>query len=335
MLNTRIVVTRNGGQDVLEVVEESLRAPNRGEIRIKVQIVGVALADIMRREGVYPMSPVPPFTPGYDAVGTVEELGEDVDQYAKGDKVCVLFDGTGGYAAYVYAKVQDLVKVPESVDPAQAAAIILNYVTAYQMLHRLAKVKEGDSILVHGASGGVGTALLELGKLAKVKMYGTASSAKHPIVSRYGATPIDYRTEDFVEVLGGLAPGGVEAVFDPIGGSNWQRSIQTLSSKGRFIGYGYTSVLSEANPEEWIKDWKIFSGIKQTQSGNGVYLYSITTLRKEQPEWFHEDLSLLFKWLEQGKISPIVSHKIPLREAANAHRIIEEFEAVGKVVLTV
>jgi NADPH:quinone reductase-like Zn-dependent oxidoreductase len=333
MLNERIIVTQYGGPAKLAVVEEALREPGEGEIRIKVQSAGVALADIMRREGVYPGSPTPPFTPGYDAVGIVDEIGKGMEQYFIGDKVGVFYNGVGGYAAYVYARAEEVFRVPSSVDPVQAVTVILNYVTAYQMLHRLAKVAAGDKVLVHGASGGVGTALLELGRLANVTVFGTASLAKHHIVTAYGATPIDYKNEDFVEVVQRLAPGGVDAVFDPIGGDNWSRSFQTLGYNGRFVGYGYTSILGQDNSDVWVKDWSALSGAQRTESGHPAHLYSITTLRKEQPDWFLEDIAVLFSMLEKMEINPLVSHRVPLREAARAQQLLEQSLAAGKVVL--
>lgn len=333
MVNTRVQVSRYGGPDVLEVVEEPLRAPGIGEVRIKVECAGVALADIMRREGLYPASPVPPFTPGYDVVGIVDELGEDVQQFAKGERVAVLFNGVGGYAAYVYVKADELVPVPVEVDAALAASVILNYVTAYQMLHRIAKVSEGERILIHGASGGVGTALLELGKLAKLQMFGTASAAKHEIVAAYGATPIDYRNEDFVSVLREHAPEGIDAVFDPIGGDNWSRSFETLSDAGRFVGYGYTSILQDGDINDWVADWTGLAAKNRTEHGQPVYLYSATTLKQERMDWFREDLQHLFKMLQQGKLNPVISHRVPLQEAAHAQQLLEKSLAVGKVVL--
>jgi NADPH:quinone reductase-like Zn-dependent oxidoreductase len=333
MFNRRVIVSRYGGPDVLQVVEEPLLSPQKGELRIKVQSAGVALADIMRREGLYPNSPTPPFTPGYDAVGVVDELGEGARQYSIGDKVGVLFHGTGGYAEYVYATEQEVFPVPESMDPAEAVAVILNYVTAYQMLHRIAQVSEGDRILVHGASGGVGTALLELGRLAGLTMYGTASSAKHRIVSQYGAMPIDYRNEDFVEVLKSLAPEGIDAVFDPIGGENWQRSFETLSHAGRFVGYGFTSVLAGAGSEDWMKTWKAVAETGQTDKGTPASLYSITSWHKDNPEWFAEDVRSLFSLLERGEIHPLISHRIPLHEAARAQQLLGQSLSIGKVVL--
>jgi NADPH:quinone reductase-like Zn-dependent oxidoreductase len=333
MLNTRLIVSRYGGPEVIEVIEEPLRKPLKGEVRVKVQSAGVALADIMRREGVYPLSPTPPFTPGYDVVGTVDELGEEVKGLWIGDKIAVLFNGTGGYAQYVYAQAEELVPVAAHIDAAEAVAVILNYVTAYQMLHRIAKVSEGERILIHGASGGVGTALLELGKLAGLTMFGTASAAKHQTVSHYGAAPIDYRNEDFVDVLRLQAPEGMDAVFDPIGGPNWERSMQTLSKNGRFVGFGYTSIFEQGDQNDWVNDWTSLSARNTTDGGNPIYMYSITSLKKERLDWFREDLQFLFSLLEEGKINPLISHRIPLREAAHAQELLEKSMSVGKIVL--
>lgn len=148
MPNTRVVVTRYGGPEVLTAVEEPLRSPRAGEVRVRVAAAGVALADVMRREGVYPGSPTPPFTPGYDVVGVVDEVGDGVDGFSPGDRVAVFFNGIGGYASHVWATVDDLYPVPVQLDPVLAVASILNYVTAYQMLHRIARVAAGESILV-------------------------------------------------------------------------------------------------------------------------------------------------------------------------------------------
>ncbi|MGE7676163.1 medium chain dehydrogenase/reductase family protein [Lysinibacillus sp. NPDC094403] len=328
-MNTRVIVTRYGGPQVIDVIEEPLRKPERGEIRVKVEAAGVALADIMRREGKVPLSPIPPFTPGYDAIGIVDELGEGVQKYLVGDKVAVFFNGTGGYASYVYAMDDEVVGIPAHIDSVTAVAAILNYVTAYQMLHRIAKVAEGERILIHGASGGVGTALLELGKLAKLEMYGTASLAKHSIVSQYGAMPIDYRNEDFVDALRIQAPEGMDTVFDPIGGRNYERSMKTLSKNGRFIGYGYTSILQQEDSEEW----ESLAGNRTTGKGNPIYLYSITSLKKERLDWFKEDVRFLLSLLEEGKINPLISYRLPLREAAHAQELLEKSISVGKVVL--
>ncbi|REE83892.1 NADPH:quinone reductase-like Zn-dependent oxidoreductase [Paenibacillus taihuensis] len=333
MMNARVVVTEYGGPEKLKVVEEPLRPVQRDEVLVRVLSAGVALADVMRREGKYPGSPRVPFTPGYDAVGVVEELGEDVSYVRKGERVAVFYNGTGGYAAYVYAKSDELYPVPDQLDASLAVAILLNYVTAYQMLHRFANVAEGERILIHGASGGTGTALLELGRLAGAKMFGTASKAKHDTVAHYGAVPIDYRREDFVQAVRERAPEGMDAAFDPIGGDNWERSFQTLHPNGRFVGYGYTSVLGQGDSSQWMKDWASMAANRTTPKGNPAYLYSVTTLRMEHPEWFREDLKHLFQLLADGRISPIIAARIPLREAAQAHQLLETSQITGKIVL--
>lgn len=333
MLNSKVTVTRYGGPEVLLVVQEPLREAQPGEVLVKVRTAGVALADIMRREGLYPHSPVPPFTPGYDAIGVVAGVGADVQGFATGEDVAVFFNGTGGYSTYVYAHPDELVSIPAGLDSVKAVAVILNYVTAYQMLHRIARVSEGESILIHGASGGVGTALLELGKISGLHMYGTASLPKHPIVAQFGATPIDYRNEDFVSVLRQRAPEGMDAVFDPIGGPNWGRSLQTLSKKGRFVGYGYSSVLNGGDANDWINNWSKFANEKTTERGNPIHLYSVTALKKDRVDWFQEDLRHLFSMLADGKINPVIARQIPLQEAAKAHELLEKSASTGKIVL--
>ncbi|GAV12669.1 medium chain dehydrogenase/reductase family protein [Paenibacillus sp. chi10] len=333
MWNIKMTVTEYGGPEMLQAVQEPLRAPDADEVRVKVQSAGVALADIMRREGLYPMSPEVPFVPGYDAVGMVDAVGAGVEQYAVGDRVAVFFNGTGGYASHVYARMDEVVPIPAAIDATEAAACMLNYVTAYQMLHRIANVSEGERILIHGASGGVGTALLNLGRLAKLEMYGTASGAKHQVVAAYGALPIDYQADDFVEVLASIAPEGMAAVFDPIGGSNWERSMRTLGSNGRFVGYGYTSVLEQGHNNNWVKDWTGVAARGTTESGNPVHMYSITALKKERLDWFREDVQAVMSLLEAGKIHPLISHRIPLQEAAYAQNLLQESRSVGKIIL--
>lgn len=333
MISARVVVTEYGGTDVLKLALEPLRKPHRGELLIQVEYSGVALADLMRREGLYPSTPQPPFTPGYDAIGIVIEKGEGVTAFAIGDRVAVFMDGLGGYASYLYAPVGEVIPVPASLDPASALSILLNYVTAYQMLHRFACVSEGNRVLIHGASGGVGTALLELGKLAKLKMFGTASAQKHSVVTSYGAYAIDYRQEDFAQVLSEQAPEGMDAVFDPIGGRNWDRSMRTLHRRGIFIGYGYTSVFSQKEENDWAARWQALTEAGTTANGNPVHLYSITTLKKERPEWFFEDVQHLFSLLLHGMIQPLISHRIPFHEVARAHELLETSKATGKIVL--
>src|SRR5512146_3122100 len=197
MRQTRIVVTRYGGPDALRVLEEECPEPKDGEVRVRVLAAGVSLPDLMAREGVHPETPPLPFTPGWDLVGVVDRLGDGASGIEPGQTVAAL-PIHGAYAELVCLPQRELVPVPAGLDAAEAVSLILNYVTAYQMLHRSAKVRLRQRVLVHGAAGGVGTALLQLGQLAGLEMYGTCSSRGASTVSNQGAIPIDYRHQDFV-----------------------------------------------------------------------------------------------------------------------------------------
>src|SRR5262252_811672 len=164
MRHTRISVTHYGGPDELRVVEEECPEPKRGEVRVRVLAAGVALPDVMMREGIHPETPRLPFTPGWDLVGAVDRLGAGVSGIEPGQIVAAL-PIHGAYAEFICLPPRELVPVPSGLDPAEGVSLVLNYITAYQMLHRSARVKPGQRVLIHGASGGVGTALLQLGRL--------------------------------------------------------------------------------------------------------------------------------------------------------------------------
>jgi NADPH2:quinone reductase len=216
--HTRIIVTHYGGPDALEVVEEEIPEPQDGEVRVKLRAAGVSLPEIMAREGVHPETPLVPFTPGWDLVGVVDRLGDGVSGIEPGQIVAAM-PISGAYAEFVCLRQRELVPVPAGLDAAEAVSLVLNYITAYQMLHRSAKVRPGQSALIHGAAGGVGSALLQLGRLAKVEMYGTCSSRGASAVSALGSIPIDYQHQDFVEEIHRLTSEGVNVVFDSIGGT--------------------------------------------------------------------------------------------------------------------
>src|SRR5512134_2886496 len=232
MRYTRIIVTHYGGPDALRVIEEECPEPKDGEARVRVLAAGVSLPDLMAREGIHPETPPVPFTPGWDLVGLVDRLGDGVSALEPGQMVAAL-PISGAYTEYVCLPQRELVPVPSGLNPAEAVSLILNYVTAYQMLHRSAKVKAAQRVLIHGASGGVGTALLQLGRLAALEMYGTCSSRGAPAVSDLGATPIDYHERDFVEEIRRLTGEGVDAVFESIGGTHIWRSRKALRPGGR------------------------------------------------------------------------------------------------------
>ena len=214
MKHTRIIVTHYGGPDALRVVEEECPEPKDGEVRVRVLAAGVSLPDIMAREGVHPETPRLPFTPGWDLVGVVDRLGDGVSGIEPGQIVAAM-PISGAYAEFVCLPQRELVPVPSGLDAAEAVSLVLNYITAYQMLHRSAKVRPGQRVLIHGAAGGVGTALLQLGRLAGLEMYGTCSSRGAPAVSDLGGIPIDYQHQDFVKEIHRLTSEGVDVVFDP------------------------------------------------------------------------------------------------------------------------
>jgi len=232
-----IVVTKRGPPENLQITECDLRDPSAKEVRVKVLATCVCLPDVQNRYGLSPFASKVPFVPGYAIIGVVDAAGPGVKQVAPGVRVAAYLM-VGGYAEYVYLRENLIIPVPPSLDPAEAVPLLLNYLTAYQALHRSAKVRAGDKVLIIGASGGCGTAFLDLGRLAKLTMYGIASKSKHPILVEYGATPIDYRTEDYVEVIRRAEPGGLDAVFDGMGGNYIDRAFPLLRRGGVLVEYG-------------------------------------------------------------------------------------------------
>ncbi len=329
----KVILNEFGGPQVLQVVEEAaLPEPEAGEVRIKVLAASATFTDTMVRKGIYyGFKETPPLSPGYDMVGVVDKLGADVTGFKIGQMVADL-TVFGAYTEYMLRPAASLVHVPEDLDPAEAVSMVLSYVTAYQMLHRIAKVQRGQKILVHGAGGAVGTAMLELGRLLDLEMYGTASKPKHELVKSLGGTPIDYKSEDFLVKM--QAIGGVDAAFDAIGGDNFKRSFKSLKKGGMLVAYGfYNQAMGRGGsvPMAYMKValWNILPNGRKTS------FYSIGDLRKKHPEWFKEDLGALFGLLKEGKIKPSIERRMKLEDAAQAHELIEQAAVKGRIVLMV
>ena len=343
MKNTRIIVTHYGGPDALQVVDEECPEPDPGEVRVRVQAAGVSLPDVMAREGIHPETPEVPYTPGWDLVGVVDRLGHGVSGIAPGQIVAAM-PIHGAYAEFVCLPQRELVPVPSGLDPAEAVSLILNYITAYQMMNRSAKVKAGQRVLIHGASGGVGTALLQLGRLAGLEMYGTCSSRAASAVSELGGTPIDYEDHDFVKEIHRLTSEGVDVVFDPIGGAHLWQSRKALREGGKVVGYGNTSSLrgqgltsrrpGRRNRLHGIPIYALYiTGGWLLPGRKRVVPYSIQTLKQLRPVWFRQDLIVLLELLQQQKIKPVVAQRFPLVEARHAHELLGKGGVVGKIVL--
>jgi NADPH2:quinone reductase len=338
MKHHRVVVTRHGGPDVLQVVEEDLPEPRAGEVRVKVLAAGVSAFDLMyRRWGRLPESPRVPFTLGEDVVGAVDKLGEGVSSLEPGQRVA---GGTwalgvgGGYAESICLPAGELVPVPSGLDPAEAVCLVVNYLTAHLHLHHIARVRSGERVLIHGAAGGVGTALLQLGKLAGLEMYGTASEHNHELVSALGATPIDYRTEDFVERIRSLTGDGVDAVVDPVGGARqlW-RSYRALRKGGRLVWLGAAATKERGlrvGPLSLLMNvlLKLIPDGKQAPICPDLGRFA-----EAHNDWYRETLTELLDSLAAGRIKPVVAERIPLAEAARAHELLERGGHAGKVVL--
>jgi NADPH:quinone reductase-like Zn-dependent oxidoreductase len=321
-----VMVTKRGGPEVLKIIENDLRPPSAGEARIKILATPVCGPDVQARYGHTPIAPKIPFVPGYAIVGVVDAIGEGVPNAAVGDRVAAL-TVFGGYAEYIYLGEEHLIPVPDTLDLAEAVTLILNYIVAYQTLHRSAKVKAGDKVLIIGASGGVGTALLQLGKLANLTMYGIASKSKHHILTEYGATPIDYHTQDFVEVIRQAEPNGLDAVFDGMGGDYLDRGFSLLRRGGTWVQYG--NPLSFSGLLLLLAKLILFNVLP---NGKSLKLYGTTTSKFGRRP-FLEDWATLFKLLEEGKIKPVIMKKFPILEAAQANALLESGQVIGNIVL--
>jgi len=343
MRNTRIIVTHYGGPDELRVVEEECPEPKDGEMRVRVLAAGVSLPDLMMREGVHPETPPVPFTPGWDLVGVVDRLGNGTSGIEPGQKVAAL-PITGAYAEFVCLPQRELVPVPSGLDATEAVSLVLNYITAYQMLHRSVHVRPGQRVLIHGAAGGVGSALLQLGSLAGLEMYGTCSARGASVVSDLGGIPIDYQHFDFVKEIHRLTSEGVDVVFDGIGGTHMWRSRKALRPGGTAVVYGLTSSLrggrlasGRSGRRDRFRRIAIFglyiAGGWLLPGRKRVLPYSIQWLKRLRPALFRQDLIALFDLLKQQKIKPLIAQRIPLAEARHAHEMLGKGGVTGKIVL--
>ncbi|HIH95553.1 TPA: zinc-binding dehydrogenase [Methanosarcina acetivorans] len=319
-----VIVTRRGGTEVLKIIENDLHAPSSGEVRIKILATPVCQDDIAARVGNRPFLPRIPFVPGYSILGIADAIGEGVTNVAVGDRVAAL-TRLGGHAEYILLPEEKLVHVPETLDPAEAVILILNYTVAYQVLHRYARVKPDDKVLIIGASGGVGTAFLQLGKLANLKMYGLASSGKHGTLTELGAIPIDYHTQDFVEVIRQMEPDGVDFVFNGMREEYIARGLAVLRRGGAMVQYGGPQSFSR-----FLLLLAKFALFNLLPNGKAIKGYGTHRVDINLPK---EDWLVLFKLLEKGKIKPVIAERFPILEAPKANKLLESGKVTGNIVL--
>jgi NADPH:quinone reductase-like Zn-dependent oxidoreductase len=352
----RVVVDHFGGPEVLRIVEEDDPRPGPGEVRVRVLAAGVSFTDAQLRAGTYLGVPKPPFTPGYDLVGVVDKVGPG-SRLREGDRVGAL-TVWGADAERVCLDEANAVEVPEDLDPAEVVSLVFTYMTAYQLLHRTARATRGESVLVHGAAGRVGTAVLELGAAAGLRMYGTCSARDRAAVEGLGAVAIDYANEDFLARVRALPGRGVDVVLDGLGGATSLRSFRALRPGGRLVVYGHYATLSHGrkNRRAWVEWYATTAAVALwglLSPRRRVAAYRIQKLREghqalpigrrrrplpvgggpRNPEWFREDFRALLELLRRGEIRPVVAERLPLAEARRAHELLETSAAKGKLVL--
>jgi NADPH:quinone reductase len=353
----RVIVDHYGGPEVLKIVDGGDPRPGPGEVLVRVLAAGVSFTDSQLRAGTYLGVPKPPFTPGYELVGVVEELGPGCSRLKVGDRIGAL-TVWGADAERACVPEANAVGVPEDLDPAEVLTLVFTYMTAYQVLHRTAEVKSGETVLVHGAAGRVGTAVLELGAAAGLRLYGTCSRRDRDKVEGLGAVAIDYRNEDFLARVRELTDGGgVDVVLDSLGGAISLRSFRALRPGGRLVVFGHSATISHGHKSRrgWIEWYAATAAVALwglLSPRRRVSAYRIQKLRKghqvvtmgsrrplpvgggpRDPEWFREDFRALLELLREGKIHPVVAERLPLSEARHAHELLESSAAKGKLVL--
>jgi len=347
----RVVVDHYGGPEVVQVVQGEVPRPGPNEVLVRVMAAGVSFTDSQLRAGTYiPGGPKPPFTPGYELIGVVEELGPGCSRLQVGDRIGAL-TVWGADAEQVCVPEAGAVKVPEDLDPAEVLSLVFTYMTAYQVLHRTAKVQSGQSLLVHGAAGRVGTATLELGKVAGLRMFGTASARDREKVERLGAVAIDYQHEDFVARVREMTGDGVDVISDSLGGPISLRSFRVLRPGGRLVVFGRYDTLKGGHKDwpavfKWYGSVIVVFALGAMSPRRKVLKYQIQRFRDatqqrdgavggepRYPGWFEEDFRTLVDLLRRGDIHPVVAERLPLAEARHAHEILDSSAAKGKLVL--
>jgi len=327
-----VQATAFGSPDVLQVVEKALKAPAKGQVRLRILAASVSRPDITVRQGTAlyagtPLGQKIPFEPGYSIIGVVDAIGDGVEQIKLGDRYAAL-TVVGGYSEFVTLDQKRLIPFPDQLDPAQAVPLILNYIVAYQCLHRAAQVQAGESALIIGASGGIGTAFLQLGRLVDLQMVALASSNKHAFIAEMGAMPIDYHDQNYLSQIRAAHPDGITYIFDGMMKPEYlQDGLSLLHKGGVYVGYG-----EPANFGELFTFLKKMIVINLLPNGKSIKLYGTSKYTFHQKP-FREDWAILFDLLVQGKIDPMIFAEFPLLEAAQANRLLESGQVVGNVVL--
>lgn len=327
-----VMLTKKGGPEVLQTVELPLTEPGPGEVRVTVRATGAGGTDVTMRRGTYPYAPPIPFVPGYEAVGVVEALGAGVTGLRVGQRVAALLVH-GGYAEKLVRPAEEFVPVPDGLDDATAVALILNYVTAYQAIHREAAVKAGQRVLVTGANGGVGSAALELLREAGAVAYGAAGEKHHALVRSLGATPVEGRAAPVDVGLLAACPEGVDAALDGLGGDAIAQCVRATRRGGVVVAYGFSGTMKDGKGDTLATALgmaSLFVGAR-LRGRRGAF-YGITMLYRKDPRAFREDLPKLFAMAAAGRLRPVIAARLPLLAAREAGEMLERGGFQGKIV---
>jgi NADPH:quinone reductase-like Zn-dependent oxidoreductase len=323
----------------LEICQAAVPDAGPGQIVVAMEATGVSFAEQQMRRGRYYDQPPFPFVPGYDLVGRVLTTGQGVDPGLVGRRVAALVK-VGGWASHVVLDANDAVQVPDGLTAAEAETVVVNGITAWQMLHRKARLCAGQTVLVHGASGGVGSVLVQLARVAGVKVIGTASARHHDALRELGVLPVDYRAGDVPAQVRELAPGGVDAVFDHVGGRSVIDSWHLLAPGGTLVSYGSASTRDDTGSRQWPV-LKILARVwlwNTLPNGRRAYFYNIWAGRALNKDRFRArlraDLTEVFAAVHRGDVTARIAAQLPLTKAAEALRLAESGTATGKIVLT-
>lgn len=334
---TEVVLPGVVEPDGLQVGSRRLPAPAAGQVIVAVEASGVSFAEQQMRLGTYYDQPPFPFVPGYDLVGTVTAVGADVDPQLVGARVAALTK-IGGWASAVLLDAADLVPVPAGVDPAEAETLVVSGITAWQMLHRHAHIRRGQTVLVHGANGSVGTNLVQLARHAGARVIGTAAPRHHDAMRALGAEPIDYNDPDLPARVRELAPDGVDAVFDHLGGESIVDSWRLLAPGGTLVSYGSAATKGDTGSSK-LPVLKLVARLlawNLAPNGKHASFYNVWAGLRRRAH-FHarlrEDLGQVFALLADGTLTAQVAARLPLNQASAAMTLAESRTIVGKVVL--
>ncbi len=331
-MNRKVVIRRAGGLDEIELVEEAEPVPGPGEAKIRILAAGAAYGDVLLRSGL--AGGRFPVTPGYDLVGVVEALGPGASRFQVGDQVAAL-PGTGSQQRCICLAEGELITVPPGLSADKAVSVVLNYTTAYQLLTRAARLRKGDVAFIYGLAGGVGTAMRQVAKQLGIVVYGTASSGKLEAARQGGTVAFDRDDPGLVAAVQARRPGGVDAVFDPIGGPSLDRSYRLLAPGGTLVALGAASAVQGGGSPKLKLAGTLarLLRLKLRPGSRRVEIFVIPWSKKKHPEQFRGDVAILFGWLKEGLIDPVVDQVLPLDQARRAQELLEGSNVSGKIVL--